>query len=90
MGYQLEYLTEKLAQAVASGNYTDADLAQIRFLARDAQFYWDFVFVENSEGVHNTALTYECLDKAEQLCDKALALVLALPQPEESAEPPAA
>ena len=90
IGYQLEYLTELLAKAVESGNYTDADLAQIRFLARDAQFYWDFVFVENAEGAHNPTLTYECLDKAEELCNKALALVLALPQPaEEPAEAPA-
>ena len=90
VGYELEYLTEKLAQAVASGKYTDEELAQIRFLARDAQFYWDFVFVENSEGAHNTSLTYECLDKAEQLCDKALTMVLALPEPEPAGEAPAA
>ena len=90
VGYQLEYLTEKLAAAVASGNYTDADLAQIRFLARDAQFYWDFVFVENAEGAHNSTLTYDCLDKAEALCSKALALLQALPVPEEAADIPAA
>ncbi|MCR5576129.1 MAG: ammonia-forming cytochrome c nitrite reductase subunit c552 [Oscillospiraceae bacterium] len=84
VGYELEYLTELLAKAVESGNYTDADLAQIRFLARDAQFYWDFVFVENAEGVHNTALTYDCLDKAEELCSKALTMVRTLPRPEET------
>ncbi len=82
IGYMLQDLTEKLAGAVESG-YSDTDLAQIRFLARDAQFYWDFVFVENSEGAHNPKLTYECLDKAEELCSKALALIDALPPLEE-------
>ena len=78
VGYQLEYLTELLAKAVESGEYTDADLAQIRMLARNAQFYWDFVFVENSEGAHNPTLTYECLNKAEKLGNQALSLLLAL------------
>ena len=90
VGFQLEYLTEKLAAAVSSGNYTDADLAQIRFLARDAQFYWDFVFVENAEGAHNSTLTYDCLDKAETLCSRALALLQALPEPAEAADKAAA
>ena len=61
-----------------SGEYTDADLAQIRALARNAQFYWDFVFVENAEGAHNPTLTYDCLDKAEELCNQALNLLKAL------------
>ncbi len=78
VGFQLEYLTEKLAAAVETGEYTDADLARIRFLARDAQFYWDFVFVENAEGAHNPTLTYECLNKAEALCSQALNLLNAL------------
>ncbi|MCR5135604.1 MAG: ammonia-forming cytochrome c nitrite reductase subunit c552 [Oscillospiraceae bacterium] len=78
VGYQLEYLTELLARAVESGMYTDEQLAQIRALARDAQFYWDFVFVENAEGAHNPALTYECLDKAAACADRALKLLQAL------------
>ena len=83
IGYMLQDLTEKIASAVEKGS-SDADLAQIRFLARDAQFYWDFVFVENAEGAHNPTLTYECLDKAEELCLKAMALLEALPEPEEA------
>ena len=78
IGYELEYLTELLADAVESGEYTDADLARVRALARNAQFYWDFVFVENAEGAHNPTLTYECLDKAEELCNQALNLLKAL------------
>ena len=78
VGYELEYLTELLAQAVESGKYTDEDLAEIRRLARDSQFYWDFVFVENAEGVHNPSLTYDCLDRADALCGEATQLLFAL------------
>lgn len=74
IGYQLEYLTECLAEAVAGGAYTEEELDAIRALARDAQFYWDFVFVENSEGAHNSALTMDCLNKAEALTSEALGL----------------
>ena len=74
IGYELQFLTERLAAAVESGEYTDAELDAIRALARDAQFYWDFVFVENAEGAHNPVLTHECLDKAEALCNEALGL----------------
>ena len=78
VGYRLEYLTELLAQAVASGKYSDEQLEPIRSLARDAQFYWDFVFVENAEGVHNPSLTYQCLDKADALCAEATQNLFAL------------
>ena len=74
IGTKLEELTNKLADAVASGSYTEDELNAIRALNRKGQFYWDFVFVENSEGAHNSRLTTECLDKAEGLIDEALGL----------------
>ena len=60
--------------AVESGLYTEEELSAIRAIARDAQFYWDFVFVENSEGAHNSQLTKQCLDKAETLLNQAMGL----------------
>ena len=72
IGTKLEELTNKLADAAASGSYSEDDLNAIRTLNRQGQFYWDFVFVENSEGAHNSRLTNECLDKAEKLIDEAL------------------
>jgi len=75
IGTKLEDLTNKLADAVASGSYTEEELSAIRGLNRKGQFYWDFVFVENSEGAHNSRLTNECLDKAEALIDEALTLI---------------
>jgi nitrite reductase (cytochrome c-552) len=78
IGYRLEYLTELLAKAVESGKYSDEQLDPIRAIARDAQFYWDFVFVENAEGVHNPSLTNQCLDKADELCAEATQMMFAL------------
>ena len=75
IGNKLEDLTNKLADAVASQKYTEDELNAIRALNRKGQFYWDFVFVENSEGAHNSRLTTECLDKAESLIDEALGLI---------------
>ena len=72
---QLVELTEKLAAAVESGSYTEEQLNEVRAVARDAQFYWDFVFVENAEGAHNPSLTTECLDKAEALTTQALGML---------------
>ena len=74
VGYELEFLTERLAKAVEDNELSDEDLANVRSLARDAQFYWDFVFVENAEGVHNPKLSDYCLDKAAELCNRALAV----------------
>ncbi|MBO6040260.1 MAG: ammonia-forming cytochrome c nitrite reductase subunit c552 [Oscillospiraceae bacterium] len=68
-------LTEKLAVIVEKGEMTDEELAPVRSLARDAQFYWDFVFVENSNGAHNPTLTTACLDKASALADEALGML---------------
>ncbi len=75
IGNKLETLTNKLAEAVEAGKRTEDELNAIRALNRKGQFYWDFVFVENSEGAHNSKLTEECLDKAESFIDEALKLL---------------
>ena len=51
------------------------ELAALWKLQRNAQFYWDFVMVENSEGAHNPDLTFETLDKAEAAADQALSML---------------
>ena len=73
IGYELMFLHQRLIEVQDTGEYTEEELAAIRALARDAQFYWDFVFVENAEGAHNPKLTAHCLDKAEELCNEAMA-----------------
>jgi len=72
---KLVELNTKLAAAVENGTLSEDVLARIKSLDRDAQFYWDFVYVENAEGAHNSALSRQCLDKAESLADQALALL---------------
>lgn len=63
-----------LADSMAAGSYSEDELHAIRALNRKGPFYWDFVFMENSEGAHNSRLTTECLDKAEAPIDEALGL----------------
>lgn len=75
VGALLLTLTNNLADAVASGSYTEEKLNEIRKLNRDAQFYWDFVFVENSNGAHNSTLAKDCLAKSEALIEQAMALL---------------
>lgn len=68
-------VNQKLAEKLAAGTIDEDTAAQVRQLDRDAQFYWDFVFVENSEGAHNSSLAANCLAKAEKLAKQALALL---------------
>ncbi len=67
IGYELEELLNAITEAVNSGKYTDDQLDAIRMSYRNAQYYWNFVFVENSEGAHNSSLDNACLDKSEAL-----------------------
>ncbi|NHM14517.1 ammonia-forming cytochrome c nitrite reductase subunit c552 [Xiamenia xianingshaonis] len=54
----------------------DADtLAKAQDIHRAAQFYWDYVMVENSEGAHNPSLAQENLDKCEQKLEEGFALL---------------
>ena len=75
IGYKLEELAVTLGAAVEAGTLSEDEYAQIAQLNREAVFYWDFVFVENSEGAHNSALTHDCLDKAEAAADAALEML---------------
>lgn len=65
-------INQKLAKAIQDQSLDEETVEKIKQLDRDAQFYWDFVFVENSEGAHNSALSRYCLDKAEELARQAL------------------
>ena len=74
VGENLVELHHAITAAMDSGKYSDAELDAIRAVARDAPFYWDFVFVENSNGAHNSKLTYRCLDKAAELTEQAMGM----------------
>ena len=78
VGHALSDLKDGLAEAVAAGSYTDDQLDEIRKIYRSAQWYWDYCYVENSEGAHNSAFARECLDKSEELIGVGVAKVEAL------------
>ena len=65
---------DKLADAVAGGEYTEDELNEIRSLHRTAQWFFDYDYVENSEGAHNSALARKCLDTAEETIQEAMGL----------------
>ena len=71
LGYKLAQLDKDLADAVAAGSLNDEDLEKVRMASRSAQWFWDYVFVENAEGAHNSKLTNHCLDLAQQYLDEA-------------------
>lgn len=67
-------LIEALTDAEANG-ISEENIVKARKLHRAAQWYWDFVFVENSEGFHNNALAHELLEESKGLAEEALALL---------------
>ncbi len=65
----------RLAKAVEDGDIKDEDLAKLRDIHRKAQFKWDFVFVENSEGFHNSVAAYGNLNSAKKLIEEGIEIL---------------
>lgn len=74
VGNDLSAFKDKLAEAVASGEYTEEELNAIRVLYRHAQWFFDYQYVENSEGAHNSKLANDCLDKAAAKIEEGMQL----------------
>jgi len=53
----------------------DEVLEQLREIHRNSQFMWDFVFVENSEGFHNSQKTHKNLDNARELITEGIEIL---------------
>lgn len=75
VGEKLAALKNALAEAVAAGEMGEEELDAVRALHRSAQFYWDFSFVENSEGAHNSTMAKRVLDLAERDVDEGMKLL---------------
>ena len=81
VGNKLAAFKEALAEAVkaagegAPGARSEEELNTIRKLYREAQWFFDFDYVENSEGAHNADLATRCLDTAEQKIAEGMALL---------------
>ena len=75
VGNKLSNFKDALAEAVAAGTMSEPELDAVRKLYREAQWFFDFCYVENAEGAHNSALANRCLDTAEQKISEGMALL---------------
>ncbi len=75
VGNLLSDMKDKLAAAVAEGKLPEEELNRLRKLHREAQWYFDYCYVENSEGAHNYALAKECLGISESKIREALEIL---------------
>lgn len=72
VGEKLNDYVVKLTAAKESGSIDADKLGKMQNVHREAQFYWDYVFVENGEGFHNTEKQLQYLNHADELVSKAL------------------
>ena len=78
IGNLLSGLKDGLAEAVAAGTYTQEQLDEIRSIYRSAQWYWDYCYVENAEGAHNSVLARDCLSRSQSLILEGMEKLAAL------------
>ena len=74
-GNRLSAMKDALAAAVASGTWSEDDLNAVRKLHREAQWFFDFCYVENAEGAHNSDLAFRCLDLSEERINEGMKLL---------------
>ena len=75
VGNALSAFKDALAAAVKDGSLGESELAAVQKLYREAQWFFDFCYVENAEGAHNSELAFRCLDTAEQRIGEGMALL---------------
>ena len=75
VGLQLSGLKDALTDAVAAGKLSEEELDAVRKLHREAQWFFDFCYVENAEGAHNSDLAFHCLDTSAAKIAEALSLL---------------
>lgn len=75
VGNKLSSLKDALTAAVSAETMTEEELNAVRKLHREAQWFFDYCYVENSEGAHNSQLAMHCLDTSEQKIQEAMALL---------------
>ncbi len=69
---ELEEYVNKLTEAVEADTLEAEELEQLQNIHREAQFFWDYVFVENGEGFHYDDKQMGYLDHAEKLVQRGL------------------
>ena len=74
-GNKLSAFKDALAAANQAGKLGEEELNAVRKLYREAQWFFDFCYVENAEGAHNSQLANRCLDTAEAKIAEGMALL---------------
>ncbi|WP_311481993.1 ammonia-forming cytochrome c nitrite reductase subunit c552 [uncultured Anaerococcus sp.] len=72
---ELKAFIDLLAKHVKAGDLSNEDKAELQKIHRYAQFKWDFVWVENGEGFHNSKKAHQNLDEAEKLVKQGLEIL---------------
>ncbi len=90
VGNKLSELKDELTAAVTAGAMSEEELDAVRKLHREAQWFFDFCYVENSEGAHNSALAYNCLDTSESKINEAKGLLASAGKSDVTGSAPAA
>lgn len=75
VGNLLAAFKNALVEANQSGKMSEDALDEVRELYRKAQWFFDYCYVENSEGAHNSDLSMRCLSTAEELINQGMALL---------------
>ena len=73
VGNRLSEFKDALAKANAEKKLNEDALNAVRKIYREAQWFFDFCYVENSEGAHNSDLSFHCLDTADQKITEGMA-----------------
>ena len=75
VGNRLSTLKDTLTAAVEASSMSEEELDAVRKLHREAQWYFDFCYVENSEGAHNSNLAMNCLNTSDEKITEAMGLL---------------
>ena len=75
VGNALAAFNDALAEAVAKGEMSEDELNAVRKVYREAQWFFDFCYVENAEGAHNSELAFHCLDVSEEKITEGMGLL---------------
>jgi nitrite reductase (cytochrome c-552) len=75
IGNKLMEFKRALVKANQGGTMSEEQLDEVRELYRKAQWFFDYCYVENAEGAHNSDLATRCLSTAEQLIKEGMALL---------------
>ena len=75
VGNKLAEFNDALADAVQKKTLSETKLDEVRKIYREAQWFFDFCYVENSEGAHNSELSFHCLDTSEAKIEEGMKLL---------------